>query len=183
MFGGRKVRSNKGKKRVPYGSRTGKTRSGRRFRTVPILKKTRKVRSNKGKKRGRYGPRTGKTRSGKRFRLGGGGRNHNEEMVTCGKYKNKEECYSVDHGGCHHETLSGPSGGEAHIQSCVWKKNKCISSESEKFGVNNAWVNTLKCKASKPKKNNITTSLVGESSGALSEGLEGSFTTEQTSNA
>jgi hypothetical protein len=64
----RKVRSNKGKKRNPYGPRTGKTRSGKRFRAVPVLKKTRKVRSNKGKKRNPYGPRTGKTRSGKRFR-------------------------------------------------------------------------------------------------------------------
>ena len=30
--GGRKSRSNKGKKRTPYGPRTGKTRSGRKFR-------------------------------------------------------------------------------------------------------------------------------------------------------
>ena len=49
---GRKVRSNKGTLRGP---RTGKTRSGKRFRTIPILKKTRKVRSNKGKKRTPYG--------------------------------------------------------------------------------------------------------------------------------
>ena len=62
MLGGRKVRSNKGKKRGPYGPRTRKTvrhSSGR------------KVRSNKGKKRTPYGPRTGKTRSGRRFRGGG----------------------------------------------------------------------------------------------------------------
>ena len=69
----RKQRSNKGKARGP---RTGKTRSGKRFRglnpvvvqnvsaQVPV-KKVRKTRSNKGKKRG---PRTGVTRSGKRFR-------------------------------------------------------------------------------------------------------------------
>ena len=73
MLGGRKTRSNKGKKRVPYGPRTGKTRSGARFRAVAV--KTRKVgrktRSNKGKKRGPYGPRTGKTRSGAKFRGGG----------------------------------------------------------------------------------------------------------------
>ena len=30
----RKVRSNKGKKRTPYGPRTGVTRSGRKFRGV-----------------------------------------------------------------------------------------------------------------------------------------------------
>ena len=71
MFGGRKVRSNKGKKRGPYGKRTGVTRSGKRFRSTKkavkkvVAKRTRKVRSNKGKKRG---PRTGKTRSGRRFR-------------------------------------------------------------------------------------------------------------------
>lgn len=72
MFGGRKVRSNKGVKRGPYGKRTGVTRSGKRFRRTNkkvakrvVAKRTRKVRSNKGKKRG---PRTGKTRSGRRFR-------------------------------------------------------------------------------------------------------------------
>jgi len=70
--GGRKVRSNKGKKRNPYGPRSGKTRSGKRFRPVPVVKKSRKVRSNKGKKRVPYGRRTGKTRSGKKFRMGGG---------------------------------------------------------------------------------------------------------------
>ena len=41
MLGGRKVRSNKGLKRSPYGPR----------------KKHRKTRSNKGVKRGQYGPR------------------------------------------------------------------------------------------------------------------------------
>ena len=71
MIGGRKVRSNKGKKRIPYGPRTGKTRSGKRFRTTTVNKKVgRKTRSNKGKKRTPYGPRTGKTRSGKKFRGG-----------------------------------------------------------------------------------------------------------------
>lgn len=76
----RKQRSNKGVRR---GSRTGKTRSGRRFRGVvksvnksmkrvmksltpkKESKKVRKQRSNKGVKRG---SRTGKTRSGRRFR-------------------------------------------------------------------------------------------------------------------
>ena len=66
---GRKVRSNKGKKRGAYGPRTGKTRSGKRFRTVTKTRKVgRKTRSNKGKKRTPYGPRTGKTRSGRKFR-------------------------------------------------------------------------------------------------------------------
>ena len=61
MIGGRKVRSNKGVKRGPYGPRSGVTRSGRKFRgTVKKVskknksnvrpRKTRKVRSNKGKK-------------------------------------------------------------------------------------------------------------------------------------
>ena len=87
LFGGRKVRSNKGKKRllrhvsgrkvrsnkgVRRGPRSGKTRSGQRFRPIPVVHKARKVRSNKGKKRTPYGPRTGKTRSGKKFRTGGG---------------------------------------------------------------------------------------------------------------
>ena len=87
LFGGRKVRSNKGKKRVLRhvsgrkvrsnkgvirGSRTGKTRSGKIFRPIPVVHKARKIRSNKGKKRNPYGPRTGKTRSGKKFRTGGG---------------------------------------------------------------------------------------------------------------
>ena len=71
MLGGRKVRSNKGKKRGAYGPRTGKTRSGKRFRTVTKTRKVgRKTRSNKGKKRTPYGPRTGKTRSGRKFRGG-----------------------------------------------------------------------------------------------------------------
>ena len=79
MFGGRKVRSNKGKKRGPYGSRShikvkvspGGTRS----------LKTRKVRSNKGKKRTPYGPRTGKTRSGKIFRAKGGAKCSDKNLV------------------------------------------------------------------------------------------------------
>ena len=63
--GSRKTRSNKGVKRGP---RTGRTRSGRRFRQVSAkrtVRRTRKQRSNKGVKRG---PRTGRTRSGRRFR-------------------------------------------------------------------------------------------------------------------
>ena len=65
--GSRKTRSNKGVKRGP---RTGRTRSGRRFRPSAkrVVRKTRKQRSNKGVKRGPYGPRTGRTRSGRRFR-------------------------------------------------------------------------------------------------------------------
>jgi hypothetical protein len=88
MIGGRKTRSNKGKNRGAYGPRSGKTRSGARFRGVnrsanrnrvnsnnrvnvnnnAPVRKTRKARSNKGKKRTPYGPRGGKTRSGRRFR-------------------------------------------------------------------------------------------------------------------
>ena len=79
--GGRKTRSNKGVKR---GKRTGRTRSGRRFRHVAAkrtvrrstsnktVRRTRKQRSNKGVKRGPYGKRTGRTRSGRRFRQGAG---------------------------------------------------------------------------------------------------------------
>ena len=68
MIGGRKTRSNKGVRRGSYGKRTGRTRSGRRFRPVAakrtakrVVRRTRKQRSNKGVKRGR-------TRSGRRFR-------------------------------------------------------------------------------------------------------------------
>ena len=72
MLGGRKVRSNKGKKRGPYKARTRRSRmmitvSTNGTRNV----RTRKVRSNKGKKRTPYGPRTGVTRSGRKFRGGG----------------------------------------------------------------------------------------------------------------
>jgi len=72
MIGGRKVRSNKGKKRGPYSPRS-RTRSGAKFRgrktMVRRSKKTRKQRSNKGKKRPPYGPRS-RTRSGRKFRGG-----------------------------------------------------------------------------------------------------------------
>ena len=74
MIGGRKTRSNKGKRRGSY--KTGKTRSGAKFRGRTLKstnnnrsKKTRKQRSNKGKKRAPYGPRS-RTRSGKKFRGG-----------------------------------------------------------------------------------------------------------------
>jgi len=75
MIGGRKVRSNKGKKRVAYGPRS-RTRSGAKFRGRKVTKsrKTRKVRSNKGKSRTPYGRRynsSGRTRSGAKFRGGG----------------------------------------------------------------------------------------------------------------
>ena len=62
MIGGRKTRSNKGKKRGAYGSRK-KVSNTENIR--------RKVRSNKGKKRQPYGPRmnnSGRTRSGAIFR-------------------------------------------------------------------------------------------------------------------
>jgi hypothetical protein len=70
MIGGRKVRSNKGKKRTPYGPRS-RTRSGAKFRGINVSRKnnksrkTRKVRSNKGKKRAPYGRynSSGRTRS------------------------------------------------------------------------------------------------------------------------
>ena len=58
--GGRKIRSNKGKKRGSYKSR--------KANNVTRHPSGRKVRSNKGKKRGPYGSRTGRTRSGKAFR-------------------------------------------------------------------------------------------------------------------
>jgi len=75
MIGGRKTRSNKGKRRGSY--KTGKTRSGAKFRGRKTMvkrsnnksKRTRKQRSNKGKRRGSYGPRS-RTRSGKKFRGG-----------------------------------------------------------------------------------------------------------------
>ena len=70
MIGGRKVRSNKGKRRGSYRRGTGKTRSGAKFRgRNPTVKRkrSRKVRSNKGKKRTPYGPRS-RTRSGAKFR-------------------------------------------------------------------------------------------------------------------
>ena len=71
MIGGRKVRSNKGKKRGSY--RTRKTHHSIKVRVNSKGTRTtssRKVRSNKGKKRTPYGPRTGRTRSGRKFRGG-----------------------------------------------------------------------------------------------------------------
>ena len=70
MLGGRKVRSNKGKRRGSYKLRS-KTNNKNQVNRHPS---GRKVRSNKGKKRGAYGPRTGRTRSGKKFRQSGGAR-------------------------------------------------------------------------------------------------------------
>ena len=69
MFGGRKVRSNKGKKRGTYKSRKHTKISVSPGGTRRVIR--RKVRSNKGKKRRPYGPRTGRTRSGKKFRVSG----------------------------------------------------------------------------------------------------------------
>jgi hypothetical protein len=78
--GGRKSRSNKGKKRGAYGTRVRRHSNGRKVRSNKGKSRTpygarirrhsngRKVRSNKGKSRSAYGPRTGKTRSGKKFR-------------------------------------------------------------------------------------------------------------------
>ena len=77
MIGGRKVRSNKGKRRGSYKRGTGSTRSGAKFRgRNPTVKRTqsnnkpRKVRSNKGKKRSTYRRGSGRTRSGKKFHGG-----------------------------------------------------------------------------------------------------------------
>ena len=71
MLGGRKVRSNKGKKRGSY--RTKKTHHNIKIKVNSNGNRKvsrRKTRSNKGKKRTPYGPRTGKTRSGRKFRGG-----------------------------------------------------------------------------------------------------------------
>jgi hypothetical protein len=102
MLGGRKVRSNKGKKRGSY--RTRKTHHSVKVRVSAKGKRSmsrRKVRSNKGKKRGTYGPRTGRTRSGRKFRGGllpdpepveGGG-------VGCGAYY-RDQSACEDHSYC-----------------------------------------------------------------------------------
>ena len=72
MIGGRKVRSNKGKRRGSYRQGTGKIRSGTPFRgrKTTVKRRTRKVRSNKGKKRASYRRGSGRTRSGRKFRGG-----------------------------------------------------------------------------------------------------------------
>ena len=83
MIGGRKVRSNKGKRRGSYKRGTGSTRSGAKFRgRNPTVKRkrSRKVRSNKGKKRAPYAPRS-RTRSGRKFR-GGSQKNPVESCVA-----------------------------------------------------------------------------------------------------
>ena len=74
MIGGRRVRSNKGKRRGSYSPRS-RTRSWAKFRGRKSygkrsVKRTRKVRSNKGKRRTPYGKRTGITRSKRKFRGG-----------------------------------------------------------------------------------------------------------------
>ena len=43
QFGGRKTRSNKGVRRGSYGKRTGRTRSGRRFRPVAAKRTAKRV--------------------------------------------------------------------------------------------------------------------------------------------
>ena len=92
MLGGRKVRSNKGKKRGSYRKRISTSNvivsvNDNGNRTV-LSKRTRKVRSNKGKKRKPYGPRTGKTRSGRKFRGGADGhceikQGHTDHAISC----------------------------------------------------------------------------------------------------
>jgi len=83
MIGGRKTRSNKGKKRGSYGPRS-RTRSGSKFRNrktnVNSSKKTRKQRSNKGKRRVPYGKRS-RTRSGKKFRGGASMKETIQKMI------------------------------------------------------------------------------------------------------
>tara|TARA_B100001093_G_C26383172_1_gene823844 strand:- start:77 stop:577 length:501 start_codon:yes stop_codon:yes gene_type:complete len=107
MIGGRKVRSNKGKKRGSY--RTRKTHHSIKVSinsTGTRRVSSRKVRSNKGKKRTPYGPRTGRTRSGRKFR--GGGCSLNCEKIT-------------SEVGC--ETTTGKD-------QCKWSEDKCIPKES-----------------------------------------------------
>ena len=104
MLGGRKVRSNKGKKRGSY--RTRKTHHAIRVKVNSKGNRAvsrRKTRSNKGKKRTPYGPRTGKTRSGRKFRGGGhvcGNkraccRGDNAYHNYCEKFK-EQQCKSDD---------------------------------------------------------------------------------------
>jgi hypothetical protein len=100
MIGGRKVRSNKGKRRGSYRRGTGKTRSGAKFRgrnptvkrrTSNKTKRTRKVRSNKGKKRSTYRRGSGRTRSGRKFRGGAGFSPYNAlllKLKSCGDNMN-----------------------------------------------------------------------------------------------
>ena len=107
MIGGRKVRSNKGKKRGSY--RTRKTHHSVRVKVNSKGHRRmtrRKVRSNKGKKRTPYGPRTGRTRSGRKFR--GGGCSLNCEKIT-------------SEVGC--KTTTGKD-------QCQWSEDKCIPKES-----------------------------------------------------
>ena len=77
-------------------------------------------------------------------------------MKNCKKHTSKAKCNKP----CHHETLKS-SGESAHIQSCVWKNNEYISSESEKFGVDNSWVPLLRCKASKKQPEMPNTQKIG----------------------
>ena len=68
MSGGRRTRSNKGKKRGPYRKRSAVRRPVTRSQTLKKRMKVRKVRSNKGKKRLTYRRGRGRTRSGRSFR-------------------------------------------------------------------------------------------------------------------
>ena len=87
---GRKVRSNKGKKRGSY--RIRKTLHSIELKDNSSGKRkasTRKVRSNKDKKRSTYEPRTGNTLSGKRFRQSGGDEENNHYQDMKRKMKQK----------------------------------------------------------------------------------------------
>lgn len=68
MSGGRKTRSNKGKKRGLYKKRSSVRRPVTRSQTLKKRMKMRKVRSNKGKKRSSFRRGRGRTRSGRSFR-------------------------------------------------------------------------------------------------------------------
>ena len=103
MLGGRKVRSNKGKKRGSY--KTRRTHHSIQVRVNSNGSRrvsSRKARSNKGKKRTPYGPRTGKTRSGKKFRGG--------IVVHCYELKDEKTCSNA----CNGET-----------KPCKWENNNC----------------------------------------------------------
>ena len=78
MFGGRKTRSNKGKKRGSYKKKNkSKKVIFSNHNNVKIITPRnldgRKIRSNKGKKRKPYGPRNGKTRSDMKYNILGQG--------------------------------------------------------------------------------------------------------------
>ena len=118
MIGGRKVRSNKGKKRGSY--RTRKTHHSIKVSinsTGTRRVSSRKVRSNKGKKRTPYGPRTGKTRSGRKFRGG-----------LIGKYTDK----GLQQGVCCEANFPGKGPVKQFMKQCMgpWQqKGDCDCAE------------------------------------------------------